>query len=309
MKVGTTDTGQCLNIYAVKECNLDLNADGLTFSCSVEINFIPYHLTHCTVIYDQTFLVLSGSDNRVHLFCEDPITHMTSEKEAVEFFPEFINRFPSVVLWIDFHIVTEKYRFTSVGCECGALFLFIINLKTNSIISSCTTNLGTSITSSRFFTTEDAINLLVTNALLPATIYVNVLGNELKESFPLVGSEKHDVITCSLVSDLQMDGKPTVLLGTYGQELLAYRLVDESWSLSWQRSFSHPILALDYCDVTGDGVAELVALTTRGVQILQHDLEEVAKLFIDRLATKTMNKSNRLNETKEENEKKSKNEL
>ena len=97
----------------------------------------------------------------------------------------------------------------------------------------------------------------------------NVLSNELKESFTLAGSEKHDVITCSLVTDLQMDHQPTILLGTYGQELLAYRFVNESWCLSWQKSFSHPILALDYCDVTGDGVRELVALTTRGVQILQ----------------------------------------
>lgn len=97
----------------------------------------------------------------------------------------------------------------------------------------------------------------------------NILDNELKEPFTLAGSEKHDVITCSLVTDLQMDHRPTILLGTYGQELLAYRFVDESWCLSWQRSFSHPILALDYCDVTGDGVRELVTLTTRGVQILQ----------------------------------------
>ena len=60
--MGTTDTGQCLNIYAVKECNLDLNADGLTFSCSVEINFIPYHLTHCTVIYDVSGLITHSLD-------------------------------------------------------------------------------------------------------------------------------------------------------------------------------------------------------------------------------------------------------
>lgn len=96
---------------------------------------------------------------------------MASEKEASEFFPEFTDRFPSVVLWIDFYIISEKYRLTSIGCECGALFLFIFNLKSNTIISNCTVNLGTSITSSRFFIAEDHINLLVTNALLPATIY------------------------------------------------------------------------------------------------------------------------------------------
>ena len=92
----------------------------------------------------------------------------------------------------------------------------------------------------------------------------------LKESCTLIGSEKHDVVTCSLVCDIHMDGKPTLLLGTYGQELLAYRSDPESgWILAWQKSFSHPILSLDYCDVTGDGVKELIALTTRGVQVLQ----------------------------------------
>ena len=99
--------------------------------------------------------------------------------------------------------------------------------------------------------------------------YRNVLENQLNDAVILVGSDKHDVLTCSIVCDIHMDQKPTILLGTYGQELLAYRPENLEWSLAWQRSFSHPILALDYCDVTGDGVRELVALTTRGVQILQ----------------------------------------
>lgn len=91
----------------------------------------------------------------------------------------------------------------------------------------------------------------------------------MNDPFVLAGSEKHDVITCSIVCDVQMDQQPTILLGTYGQEMLAYRQHNFEWDLAWQRSFSHPVLALDYCDVTGDGVRELVALTTRGVQILQ----------------------------------------
>ena len=99
--------------------------------------------------------------------------------------------------------------------------------------------------------------------------YRNILDNKLEDAVLLPGSDKHDVVTCSIVCDVHMDQKPTILLGTYGQELLAYRCENSDWSMAWQRSFSHPILALDYCDVTGDGVRELVALTTRGVQVLQ----------------------------------------
>ena len=37
---------------AVKENGNDLNGEGLAFSCSVKIDFIPYHLTHCVVNND-----------------------------------------------------------------------------------------------------------------------------------------------------------------------------------------------------------------------------------------------------------------
>lgn len=174
-------------------------------------------------------------------------------------------------------------RLTSVGCECGSLYLFTVDLKSNTIVSSLSTNQGTSITSSRFFRTGRQLNLLVTNALLPAVIFNNILEDGLSVSTTLVDSEKQDIITCSLVCDIHMDSQPTVLLGTYGQELLAYRLCSNVWVLAWQRSFSHPILALDYCDVTGDGVRELVSLTTRGVQILQvkstDSLQKMGKKF------------------------------
>ncbi|EFX65048.1 hypothetical protein DAPPUDRAFT_333583 [Daphnia pulex] len=290
IKVGNTETGQCLNIFTVKESGSDLNADGLAFSCSFEINFIPYHLTHCLCSNEVT-IVLSGSDNRVHLFTEDSNTHIAQEKIASDEFPEFGNEFPSVVLWIEFHILKEKsLRLTAVGCECGGFFLYVVDTESNSIKSYANVNHGTSVTSSKFFDSSDSIHLLVTSSLLPATVYRNVLENQLNDSVILVGSDKHDVLTCSIVCDIHMDQLPTILLGTYGQELLAYRPENLEWSLAWQRSFSHPILALDYCDVTGDGVRELVALTTRGVQILQHDLEEVVALFLKRHSLSNLQK-------------------
>lgn len=103
-------------------------------------------------------------------------------------------------------------------------------------------------------------------------LFRNVLDEQLNDPCVLTGSEKHDVITCCLVCDIQMDQHATILLGTYGQEMLVYRPEspdNPGWILAWQRSFSHPLLALDYCDVTGDGIRELIALTTRGVQVLQ----------------------------------------
>jgi len=73
-------------------------------------------------------------------------------------------------------------------------------------------------------------------------------------------------------------------LGTYGQELLVYKQNEEQmWDLEWQRSLPAPILSLCQVDMTGDGVKELVVVTTRGVQVLQADLGSVKKVTIERL--------------------------
>ncbi len=120
----------------------------------------------------QVTIVLSGSDNRVHLFTEDSNTHIAQEKIANDEFPEFGNEFPSVVLWIEFHILKEKsLRLTAVGCECGGFFLYVVDIESNSIKSYANVNHGTSVTSSKFFDSSDSIHLLVTSSLLPATVY------------------------------------------------------------------------------------------------------------------------------------------
>lgn len=190
--MGENEGGQCLNIYTIKENGAaDLNSDGLAFSCSIEIDFIPYHLTHCTtsnnevIVYQlffklqlnlwifQVAIVLSGSDNKVHIFSEDSITHFAQERVEYPEMPELSGReFPSVVLWVEFFKFNQQFRFTAVGCECGALFLFKVDLKTNVITSSFNVNHGISITSCHFFMSDDeSVQLLVTSALLPATIY------------------------------------------------------------------------------------------------------------------------------------------
>ena len=41
------------------------------------------------------------------------------------------------------------------------------------------------------------------------------------------------------------------------------------YRLHWKRSFSQPIAAMQYLDITGDGLQELVVVTVRGIHILQ----------------------------------------
>lgn len=60
------------------------------------------------------------------------------------------------------------------------------------------------------------------------------------------------------------------------QELLVYKLTSSSESdssldmtITWQRSFSSPLFAIDYLDMTGDGVCEIVVACLSGLHILQ----------------------------------------
>jgi len=89
------------------------------------------------------------------------------------------------------------------------------------------------------------------------------------------------VVTCAWAADLRQDGGPAVLLlGTFGQELLAYTQLptlpedndDQRWQLAWRKTFAAPVIGVRYADLTGDGVRELIVITTRGVQVLQHNL-------------------------------------
>ncbi len=72
-------------------------------------DFIPYQLTHCEVTITGNFVgssnvetvwVLLGSDNRAHVYVEDPLSHSyVDAKEVQEFrgvFPELDRIFPSV---------------------------------------------------------------------------------------------------------------------------------------------------------------------------------------------------------------------
>ncbi|EEC14847.1 hypothetical protein IscW_ISCW020882 [Ixodes scapularis] len=62
------------------------------------------------------------------------------------------------------------------------------------------------------------------------------------------------------------------------QEVLVYKLErfpsgKEAYALLWQQTVSHPILSLRYLDIMGDGACELLVLSTKGLHILQVDLD------------------------------------
>lgn len=48
----------------------------------------------------QVVFILSGSDNQVHVYRENTLSHIYKELDKKDYFPEFA-RPPSIVIWID----------------------------------------------------------------------------------------------------------------------------------------------------------------------------------------------------------------
>ncbi len=114
----------------------------------------------------------------------------------------------------------------------------------------------------------------------------------------LPGSDAHDSVMCCKSTDLNWDGTDEILLGTYGQQLLAYSKKHEGANLSescarsqqarscpyeksWERQFAYPIFSIESGDYNQDGLDEVVVNTLRGVHILQPDLVAATETILD----------------------------
>ncbi|GAB1291592.1 KICSTOR complex protein kaptin [Apodemus speciosus] len=116
----------------------------------------------------------------------------------------------------------------------------------------------------------------------------DLLNKGLDDQLLLPGSDQFDSVLCGLVTDVDLDGQPEVLVATYGQELLCYKYralpgAARGFRLLWRRSFSSPLLAVAHVDLTGDGLRELAVVSLKGVHILQHSLIQASELVLTRL--------------------------
>ncbi|TFJ99438.1 tonsoku-like protein [Platysternon megacephalum] len=139
---------------------------------------------------------------------------------------------------------------------------------------------------------------LVTSLTVPPR---NVLTHGLADQLTLPASDQHDSVLCALVTDVDFDGAPEILLGTYGQELLCYKYWRSGatgagaaeaeassqpageFHLLWKRSFPSPLLSMEYADLTCDGLCELAVVCLKGLHVLQHSLKQTAQCLLERL--------------------------
>lgn len=296
-----------LNIYCDYEPGSEFNLESIAQSClNLELQFTPFQLYHTEVQCDdggrETVFLLSGHDQRIHLYKENASLHQFEEQPVERLFPE-LQQLPSNVLWLDVLSIDGGRRLSAFGCQNGCVGLSLVSQTGPEILQSWQFQFDSPISAVLLFPLschtepeqpcgEKSYNLLVTSTIEMAVVYRDVQERGLSRPVCLSESDQWDAVLCALVIDLDFDGQKEVLLGTYGQELLCYKFQpagkgqDGQFQLQWRRSFKSPLLSIIYLDLTGDGLRELAVLTVKGLHILQHTLISTADLVLERLAQK-----------------------
>ncbi|XP_068385182.1 KICSTOR complex protein kaptin isoform X2 [Eschrichtius robustus] len=246
-----------LNIYCDYEPGSEYNLDSIAQSClNLELQFTPFQLCHADV------------------------------------------------LWLDVHnLPGTSRRLSALGCQSGDVRVAHVDQQSREVLQTWTILQDGPISRVIVFSlsapeeTEDRpqqeeYSVLVASMLEPAVVYRDLLSRGLEDQLLLPGSDQFDSVLCGLVTDIDLDGRPEVLVATYGQELLCYKYcsperglpgAQRGFRLLWQRSFSSPLLAMAHVDLTGDGLRELAVVSLKGVHILQHSLIQASELVLTRL--------------------------
>eukprot|EP00066_Takifugu_rubripes_P020097 XP_011609363.1 PREDICTED: kaptin [Takifugu rubripes] len=284
-----------LNIYCDYEPGSEFNLDSIAQSClNLELQFTPFQLYHTEVQCDdggrETVFLLSGHDQKIHLYKENVSLHQFEEQPVEKLFPE-LQQLTSKLVEITMMNLNNMNK--PCGCSC-------LPDVVSEVLSSWRFQFDSPVSSVLLFPLscqtgpngdkEESYNLLVTSTIEMAVVYRDVHQRGLSRPVFLSESDQWDAVLCALVIDLDFDGQKEVLLGTYGQELLCYKFQpvgnddDGQFKLQWRRSFKSPVLSVIYLDLTGDGLRELAVLTLKGLHILQHSLSSTAALVMERLA-------------------------
>ncbi|KAL0994645.1 hypothetical protein UPYG_G00125290 [Umbra pygmaea] len=296
-----------LNIYCDYEPGSEFNLESIAQSClNLELQFTPFQLYHTEVQCEdggsETVFLLSGHDQRIHLYKENASLHQFEEQPVEKLFPE-LQDLPSNVLWLDVLRIPGGRRLSAFGCQNGCVELSLVDYTGPEVVQSWRVQQDSPISTVLLFpltrtgpgdphqrADDIGYNLLVTSTIEMAVVYRDVQEYGVSSPVCLSESDKCDAVLCALVTDLDFDGQKELLLGTYGQELLCYKVktsVGEEagqFQLLWRRSFKSPLLSIIYLDLTGDGLRELAVLTLKGLHILQHSLSSTADLVLQRLA-------------------------
>uniref|UniRef100_A0AAY4DKM2 KICSTOR complex protein kaptin n=1 Tax=Denticeps clupeoides TaxID=299321 RepID=A0AAY4DKM2_9TELE len=286
-----------LNIYCDYEPGSEFNMESIAQSClNLELQFTPFQLYHTEVQCEdggsETVFLLSGHDQRIHLYKENASLHQFEEQPVEHLFPELLD-LPSNVLWMDVLCIPGGQRLSAYGCQNGCVGLALVKQAGPEILQRWQIEQDCPVSSVLLFPLllsslaafelasflsdgqHGGYCLLVTRTVEMAVVYRDVETCGMSRPMCVADSNLYDAVVCALIIDCDFDGEKEILLGTYGQELLCYKFCPPiggaagHFQMVWRRSFKSPLLSIIYLDLTGDGLKELAVLTLKGLHVLQ----------------------------------------
>ncbi|KAK4307757.1 hypothetical protein Pmani_020495 [Petrolisthes manimaculis] len=123
------------------------------------------------------------------------------------------------------------------------------------------------------------------------------------DAYELPESDGHDVVSCCVTCDIDNDGENEIIIGTYEKSVIIYKRKlgegekkkkeDErekdqeedcrKWYTHGRLKVPCAVLALECCDMIGDGTNQLIVMTSAGTHIFQHNPADLAQLVLHRL--------------------------
>ncbi|VUZ52033.1 unnamed protein product [Hymenolepis diminuta] len=245
----------------------------------------------------ETPLTSSGDESQSCRGAADPsaksIFGLIDSTTTCNLFPELRNLPSRVVTYMDFFLLDDgemKYRLSAFGTLDGWIGVGLVDMKKSELRAFYSASHDSIITKLKFFrqfnqnsNSPSDISLLVCSGLEPAAVYRCPFdGNgegklSIGSRIILPQSVDFDQVNCACVADLDFDGQPEIVIGTFGQQLLFYKWISQpgsdkegSYLLVHQRRMVGAVHSLecgDDCDFLGDGTQSLAVLTTSGLHI------------------------------------------
>ena len=295
-----------------------------------QLDFLPFRLTHYSVQTSleegdvNTVFLVSGSDDLIHAFAPSPLSTAFEElqdEEITNLFPEFSQHTPSPATDISFaHRVVNNdglHRWSVIACQEGQVQVFKVDVFKRELLMSFEdldfAGAG-GIYHAKFFDlpfdlsqqNSGSLNLLLVPALERTAMFFDIANQQNGFQFNtgterLEYSSDFDSVNACAIIDLDGDGYPEIVIGTYGQELLVYKMYPRNeenesnilsrdtfanlaWKLWARQAFPDPILAIQSWvnsnedDNKNKGVhneysriSTLVVTTNKAIHILQYD--------------------------------------
>ncbi|VDM35195.1 unnamed protein product [Hydatigera taeniaeformis] len=235
---------------------------------------------------------------------------------ACSLFPELKHLPPRVVTFMDFLLLEDgdtHHRMSAFGTLDGWIGVGLVDMTQPELKAFHFTSHDSAITGLKLFrqfdqdsTSPSDVSLLVCSGLEPVVVYRCPFqndgsngggGGKLTPSSRLVlpHSADFDHVNCACVADLDFDGLPEIVVGTFGQQLLFYDWcgkphspTEGSYTLVHQRRMVGAVHSLECggeCDFLGDGMYCIAVLTSHGLHLLQcaHLLDFCVPLLAARL--------------------------